>query len=108
MMEKRERVHVRLARREIELAERHAGVVREAAVVQQRALWEAGRARRVLDLDRVVRTDLGEQLRGGARSQKCLEVAERDRLAQPGKLAADRLERLRHGVAAELRHQEDA
>ena len=37
-------------------------VVRQSAMVQQRALRKAGRARRVLDLDRVVGTHVGELL----------------------------------------------
>ena len=44
----------------------------------------------------------GSWLRGRAGRQKRVEVGEGDRLAEPGKLASDGLERLRHRIAAEL------
>ena len=106
-VEERKRVHVGVARREAAQPEAQPRVVRQSAVVQQRALRKARGAGRVLDLDRIVGLDVGQLLGRRTRVQEGIELRKRDRLAQAGQLAAHTRERLRHRVAPELGQQDD-
>ncbi len=76
-------------------------------MVQDRALRQAGGARRVLDLCRVGRADPRQALGGRAARAELLPVAEQHNLAQPGQFAAHGVQQVSQGRAAVPRDQED-
>ena len=105
-VEHRHRVHVDVARSETDPAGVEARVVRQPAVGQQRALREAGGSRRVLDLDDVVRVDVGQRRGRIAGREELVPLLEQHDLPERGQVGPDLGQVVGHR-APELADQED-